>query len=484
MRKFEQRAFIDGFWTVGWDEKTFPVLNPATGAEIARVPDLGPDAAIAAIKAALGALPAWRDRTGKERARLLRDLFYAIMVNKEALARLISEEGGKVLREARSEVEYAASYVEWFAEEAKRTYGETVPETVAGRRLWVNKEAVGVCALITPWNFPAAMVTRKLAPALAAGCTVVLKPSEHTPLTALALAELCNEVGIPPGVVNVVTASQGAGIGTAFCTSEAVRKISFTGSTNVGRMLMRESASSIKKLSLELGGNAPFIVFDDANLEAAVSGAIASKFRHSGQTCVSANRFLVQSGIYEAFRHRLCESASALSVNWPESETADIGPLISGAAVSKVCDLVDEAISEGACIISGGRASGFAANYFEPTIIEGVNTGMRIAREEIFGPVAVLMKFETEDEAIALANSTEAGLASYVYSQNVERIFRVIRRLEFGMVGINEGILSTEVAPFGGIKTSGLGREGSRHGIEDYMELKYVCLGGLGPSPK
>ncbi|MGB4673234.1 MAG: NAD-dependent succinate-semialdehyde dehydrogenase, partial [Azovibrio sp.] len=428
-----------------------------------------------AIAAAAAALPAWRERTAKARAQVLLQWLRLIQQHTEDLAALITAEGGKPLAEARGEVAYGASFVEWFAEEGKRAYGETVPSPAADKRLLVIKQPVGVCAAITPWNFPLAMITRKVAPALAAGCTVVVKPAGQTPLTALALARLAEAAGFPAGVFNLVTGDPAA-IGGALTASPVVRKLSFTGSTEVGRLLMAQSAPTLKKLSLELGGNAPFIVFDDADLDQAVAGALAAKYRNSGQTCVCANRFLVQAGIHDAFAARLAEQVAALVVGDGSEPGTQQGPLIDANALAKVEAHVADALEKGARLLTGGHPHPRGGNFFEPTVLAGVTPAMRVAREETFGPVAPLFRFETEAEAIQMANATEYGLAAYFYSRDVARCFRVGEALEYGMVGINTGLISNEVAPFGGIKQSGLGREGSRHGLDEYLELKYLCF--------
>jgi succinate-semialdehyde dehydrogenase/glutarate-semialdehyde dehydrogenase len=474
------RTCIGGQWQGAASGASVPVLDPASGATVTTVPDMGLEDARSAIDAAHGALGAWGGLLAKERAALLHALYEAMMVNQEDLARIITAECGKPITEARGEIAYGASFFQWFAEEAKRVYGDVIPATAPGRRNVILKQPVGVCAAITPWNFPNAMIARKVAPALAAGCTIVVKPAEDTPLSALALAALAEEVGIPAGVINVVTSSRENGyvVGKEFCTSHTVRKVSFTGSTPVGRILMEQSASTIKKISLELGGNAPFIVFDDADVDAAVVGATASKFRNTGQTCVSANRFLVQAGVYDEFARKLAAAVSSMKVG-AGKEGADQGPLINAAGMEKVSSHVDDAVAKGATVMTGGQPHALGGNFFEPTVLTGATTEMAVAREETFGPVAALMKFETEEEAVTLANDTEFGLASYFYTRDLARTWRVSEALEYGMVGINDGIISTEVAPFGGCKSSGLGREGSKYGIDDYLEVKYLCMGGL-----
>ncbi len=470
-----QRCLIGGRWTEADDGATLVVRNPASTAEIARVPACGAAETQNAIAAAEAALPAWRERTAKARAQVLMQWLQLIQQHTEDLAALITAEGGKPLAEARGEVAYGASFVEWFAEEGKRAYGETVPSPAADKRILVIKQPVGVCAAITPWNFPLAMITRKVAPALAAGCTVVVKPAEQTPLTALALARLAEQAGFPAGVFNVITGDPVA-IGGALTASPVVKKLSFTGSTEVGRLLMAQSAPTLKKLSLELGGNAPFIVFDDANLDQAVAGAIAAKYRNSGQTCVCANRFLVQAGIYDAFAARLAEQVAQLQVGDGSAPGTQQGPLIDAEALAKVQSHVADALEKGARLLTGGRPHARGGNFFEPTVLADVTPAMRVATEETFGPVAPLFRFDTEAEAIRMANATEYGLAAYFYTRDVARAFRVGEALEYGMVGINTGLISNEVAPFGGIKQSGLGREGSRHGLDEYLELKYLCL--------
>ncbi|MBA3902845.1 MAG: succinate-semialdehyde dehydrogenase I [Rhodocyclaceae bacterium] len=475
------QCYIDGAWTGADGGATFAVNNPADGAQLAVVPDMGAAETRRAIAAADKAWPAWRNKTAKERAAILRKWYELILVNTEDIALLMTSEQGKPLAEARGEVVYGASFVEWFAEEAKRVYGDTIPATTADKRLIVIKQPIGVCAAITPWNFPAAMITRKVAPALAAGCTVVVKPAEQTPLTALALAELAHRAGFPAGVFNVVTgsAAQAPKIGGELTSSPIVRKLSFTGSTEVGRLLMAQCAPTIKKVSLELGGNAPFIVFDDADLDAAVEGALASKYRNTGQTCVCANRLLVQDGIYDAFAAKLAEKVKRMKVGGGLEEGVMQGPLIDAQALAKVEEHVADALAKGARVLTGGRRHALGGTFYEPTVIANVTPEMKCAREETFGPVAPLFRFRSEAEAVALANSTEFGLAAYFFSRDVARCFRVGEALEYGMVGVNTGIMSNEVAPFGGVKQSGIGREGSKYGIEDYLEIKYLCLGGI-----
>ncbi|MDP2793248.1 MAG: NAD-dependent succinate-semialdehyde dehydrogenase [Sulfurisoma sp.] len=470
------QAFIAGAWT--GTAATYVVRNPASGEELGRVPDMGALETRRAIAAADAAWPAWRALTGKERAAILRRWFELIMANVDDLATIMTSEQGKPLAEARGEVIYAASFVEWFAEEAKRVHGDTLSAPTPGRRIVVLKQPIGVCAAITPWNFPAAMITRKVAPALAAGCTVVAKPAEQTPLTALALAELASRAGFPAGVFNVVTASAASAplVGAELTSNPIVRKLSFTGSTEVGRLLMAQCAPTIKKVSLELGGNAPFIVFDDADVDAAVAGAMASKYRNAGQTCVCANRLLVQEGIYETFARKLAEKVGELKVGCGFEADTTQGPLIDEQALEKVEAHVADAVAKGARILTGGKRHARGGTFFEPTVLADVTPDMRCAREETFGPVAPLFRFKDEDEAIRLANATEYGLAAYFYARDVGRVWRVAEALEYGMVGINVGIIANEVAPFGGVKQSGIGREGSKYGIEEYLELKYLCL--------
>jgi succinate-semialdehyde dehydrogenase/glutarate-semialdehyde dehydrogenase len=474
-----RQAFIDGRWTDGENGQSFAVTNPASGETIVRVPDLGLAETRAAIAAAAQALPPWRALTAKQRSAALKAWHALILAHAEDLAILLTCEQGKPLAESRGEVAYGASFVEWFAEEAKRAYGDIIPETVAGRRLLVLRQPVGVAAAITPWNFPIAMIARKVAPALAAGCTTVVKPAEQTPLSALALAVLAQRAGLPAGVLNVLTTSRPAEAGAELCRNALVRKVSFTGSTEVGRLIMAESAATVKKVSLELGGNAPFIVFDDADVDAAVAGAMACKFRNAGQTCVSANRFLVQDGIYAAFTEKLAAAAAALAVGDGLAPGVEQGPLIDQAAVAKVEDHIADALAKGAKLVCGGRRHALGGTFFEPTLLSDAHPQMRLAREETFGPVAPLFRFSTDEQAVALANDTEYGLACYFYARDLGRVWRVAEALDFGMVGINEGILSTEVAPFGGVKQSGIGREGSRYGLDEYMEMKYLCMGGL-----
>jgi len=472
-------AYIDGAWVTADDGARFPVTDPATGATLAEVPDMGAAETRRAIEAAEAAWPAWRTLTAKERATILRRWFDLQLVHQEALAQLMTAEQGKPLAEARGEVVYGASFVEWFAEEAKRVYGDTIPAHANDRRIVVIKQPVGVVAAITPWNFPIAMITRKCAPALAAGCPVVIKPAALTPLSALALAALAEEAGFPPGVLNVITSKRASEVGDELTSNPAVRKLSFTGSTEVGKLLMRQCAGTVKKVSLELGGNAPFIVFDDADLDAAVVGAMASKYRNAGQTCVCANRILVQDGVYEAFAMKLAAAVASLHVGPGTEEGVSQGPLINAAAVAKVEEHIADAVSNGARVVCGGSRHALGGTFFEPTILADVTTSMMVAREETFGPVAPLFRFHDEAEVIAMANATEFGLAAYFYSRDIGRCWRVAEALEYGMVGINEGIISTELAPFGGVKESGLGREGSKYGLDEFVEVKYLCMGGL-----
>ena len=476
-----EQGYIDGAW-VGADRGgSFAVTNPANGVELARVADMGRSETERAIAAAERALPSWRARTAKDRGAVLRRWFDLIVANAEDLAQLMTAEQGKPLAESRGEVVYGASFIEWFAEEGKRAYGEVIPSYATDRRILTLRQPIGVCAAITPWNFPIAMITRKVAPALAAGCTVVAKPAEATPLCALALAELAERAGFPRGVLNIVTgdAAHAPEIGLALCESPVVRKVSFTGSTEVGRILLKQSAQTVKKLSLELGGNAPFIVFDDADLDAAVEGAIASKYRNAGQTCVCANRLYVQEGVYDEFARRLAAKVAQFKVGPGTEAGVTIGPLIEPAAVAKVEEHLTDALAQGARVLTGGARHALGGLFFEPTILVDVKQGMKVAREETFGPVAPLFRFKTEEEVVAMANATEFGLAAYFFSRDVGRVFRVAEALESGMVCVNSGLLSTEVAPFGGVKQSGLGREGSRHGLDEYLEIKYVCLAGL-----
>ena len=471
------KAFIGGEWRDA--TKHFSVTNPANGKVLAEVPDLGREETLEAVAAAEAAWPNWKRRTAKERANLLRAWFEAIMAHQEDLARLMTMEQGKPIAESRGEVAYGASFVEFYAEEAKRMAGETLQSHGVDKRILVFRESIGVVAAVTPWNFPLAMITRKCAPALAAGCTVVIKPAEATPLTALALVRLAELAGIPAGVINVITASQPAAVGDVLTTDSRVRKFSFTGSTAVGKKLLAQCAGTVKKASMELGGNAPFIVFDDADLEAAVEGAIASKYRNSGQTCVCTNRFLVQSGVYDAFIEKLAARVKQLKVGNGLDAGVLQGPLINQAAVEKVEAHIADALEKGGRLICGGKAHALGGTFFEPSIIADATADMRVAQEETFGPLAPVFRFDTDEQAIAMANATNSGLAAYFYAKDYRRIWHVMEGLEYGMVAVNEGILSTELAPFGGVKESGLGREGSRHGLDEFTELKYVCVGGL-----
>ncbi len=471
-------CYIDGTWVGADSGETVAVTNPATDAAITTVPRCGAAETERAVAAADRALKTWRTTTAAERSRILRRWFDLMHTHQEDLAHLMTAEQGKPLAESRGEIAYAAAYIEWFAEEAKRAYGEVIPSPFKDRQLVVVQEPVGVCAAITPWNFPSAMITRKVAPALAAGCTIVLKPAEQTPLSALALAELAERAGVPPGVFSVVTGKASA-IGGVLTASPTVRKLTFTGSTPIGQLLMQQCAGTVKKLSLELGGNAPFIVFDDADLDAAVAGAMASKYRNAGQTCVCSNRFLVQDSVYDAFAAKLAAATAALNVGNGADEGVTQGPLIDEAAIAKVESLVKDALDKGARVVVGGERHALGGTWYAPTVLADVNPAMAVAREEIFGPVAPLFRFHTEDEAVQMANDTEFGLAAYFYSQSHARVWRVSRQLEYGMVGVNTGLISTEVAPFGGVKLSGIGREGSSHGLSEYLETKYLALAGL-----
>jgi succinate-semialdehyde dehydrogenase/glutarate-semialdehyde dehydrogenase len=467
-------AYLAGTWQSRGD--TIVVTNPSTGDTLGQVADCTVSDAQAAIDAAALAQKDWAKRTGKDRAVILRKLYELMVAHADDLAMILTAEMGKPLAEAKGEIMYGASFVEWFGEEAKRIYGDTIPGHQPDKRIMVMKQPVGVVGAITPWNFPNAMIARKIGPALAAGCAMVVKPAAETPLSALAMAKLAEEAGVPAGVLSILPSSDAEGVGQEFCANPKMRKISFTGSTNVGRILMRQSADHIKKLSLELGGNAPFIVFDDADLDAAVAGAIISKYRNAGQTCVCSNRIFAQSGIYDAFVEKLTQAVGDLAVGDGFAEGSVIGPLISEAAVAKVQAHIEDATGKGAKITLGGDRHEKGGTYFQPTVLSGATTDMLIAREETFGPVAPVFKFDTADEVIAAANDTEFGLASYVYTQNLTQVFQMMEELEYGMVGVNTGLISTEVAPFGGMKESGLGREGSMYGIEDYIEMKYCCI--------
>jgi len=473
------QAYVNGAWLDG--AAGFDVTNPADGSSIGPVPNLGAAETQAAIDAAQAAFPDWAAKTGKERAALMRKWFELMLAHADDLAALMTAEQGKPLAEAKGEVIYGASFIEWFGEEAKRVSGDVPATTWRDKRMVVLKQPIGVCASITPWNFPIAMITRKVAPALAAGCTIVIKPAEQTPLSALALAELAQRAGIPAGVLNIITADaeRSVEVGHVLCASPTVRHLSFTGSTPVGRILMQQCAPTVKKLALELGGHAPFIVFDDADLDAAVEGALASKYRNAGQTCVCTNRFYVHESVHDAFVAKLAEGAAQIKVGNGFEPGVAQGPLIDEQAVAKVEEHVADALAKGAKVESGGKKHALGGRFFEPTVLSNVSAGMRIMREETFGPVAAVIKFKTEAEAVAAANDTEFGLASYFYSRDIGRVWRVAEQLDYGMVGINTGIISNEVAPFGGVKQSGLGREGSTYGMDEYLEIKYLCMGGI-----
>ncbi|MBC7575213.1 MAG: NAD-dependent succinate-semialdehyde dehydrogenase [Herminiimonas sp.] len=473
------RAYINGAWVDA--ASAFDVINPADGVTIGSVPNMGAPEAQAAIDAAAAAFPAWAAKTGKERAAIMRKWFDLINANADDLALLMTAEQGKPLAEAKGEVMYGNSFIEWFAEEAKRVSGDVMASTWSDKRMVVLKQPIGVCASITPWNFPIAMITRKVAPAVAAGCTIVIKPAEQTPLSALAIAELAHRAGLPAGVINIVTADAARSIevGNLLCASPTVRHLSFTGSTPVGRILMQQCAPTVKKLGLELGGHAPFIVFDDADLDAAVDGALQSKYRNAGQTCVCTNRFYAHESIYDAFVTKLAAGAAAIKVGSGFESGVGLGPLIDNQAVDKVKDHVADAVAKGATVLTGGKPHALGGHFYEPTVLSNITADMKIMHEETFGPVAAVIKFKTEDEAIAAANDTEFGLASYFYSRDIGRVWRVAEKLEYGMVGINTGLISNEVAPFGGVKQSGLGREGSRYGMDEYLEMKYLCMGGI-----
>ncbi len=475
---FRQQCYIDGIWVDADDGMVIQVTDPATGNVLGSVPDIKSGETQRAIEAANRALPEWRRKTAKERASILRKWNDLMLVNQDDLARLMTCEQGKPLAESKGEIAYAASFIEWFAEEGKRVYGELIPEPTSDRRIIVTKDPIGVCAAITPWNFPSAMITRKAGPALAAGCTMVVKPATSTPLSALALAELAERAGVPAGVFNVVTGGSHA-IGGEMTSNPIVRKLTFTGSTEVGKLLMQQCAGTVKKVSLELGGNAPFIVFDDADLDAAVDGALASKYRNAGQTCVCANRILIQESVYDVFTEKLAAAVNNLKVGSGLEEGVVQGPLIDIKAVEKVEAHIADATGKGARLVLGGKRHSLGGTYFEPTVLADVTEDMVVSKEETFGPVAPLFRFKTEDQAIAIANNTEFGLASYFYSRDIGRIWRVGESLEYGIVGVNVGIISNEVAPFGGIKESGIGREGSHFGIEEFLEVKYLCIGGM-----
>jgi succinate-semialdehyde dehydrogenase / glutarate-semialdehyde dehydrogenase len=471
------QAYIGGKWENANGGATHDVINPASREKIGTVPDMGAAETRRAIEAAHAAFPAWAAKTAKERATVLRRWYELMMANQEDLAALMTAEQGKPLAESKGEIAYAASFLEWFAEEGKRLYGDTIPGHQADKRILVLRQPVGVVAAITPWNFPAAMITRKAGPALAAGCTFVCKPAIQTPYSALAMAELSTRAGIPAGVFNIVTGAGAGGIGTEMTSNPIVRKLTFTGSTSVGKRLMAQCSETMKKISMELGGNAPFIVFEDADLDAAITGAIASKYRNTGQTCVCANRLLVQSSVYDAFTRKLADAVARLRVGDGLKGATDQGPLIDAKALAKVEEHIADAVSKGAQVASGGKRHALGGTFFQPTILTNVTPEMKVAREETFGPVAPLFRFETEAEAVRMANDTEFGLAAYFYTRDLARSWRVSEALEYGIVGLNTGIISTEVAPFGGVKESGTGREGSKYGILDYTELKYVCIG-------
>ena len=475
---FRTEAFIGGQWVSADDGGTLDIINPATGVGIAKVARCGTAETRRAIEAAHAAQVEWRERTVKERSAILRRWFELMMESQEDLAQILTAEQGKPLAEARGEIAYGASYIEWFAEEGKRVYGDTIAPPSNDKRLVCIKQPVGVVACITPWNFPNAMLTRKIAPALASGCTVVCKPANATPLSAYAFAVLAERAGVPAGVINLVTGKT-AEIGREMTSNPLVRKLTFTGSTEVGKQLMSECAGTVKRTSMELGGNAPFIVFDDADLDAAVAGAIASKYRNAGQTCVCANRMLVQEGVYEAFAEKLALAVGQLKMGVGTEDGVNVGPLINEGAADDVMAFVDDAVEKGARVVTGGRRSDLGACFVEPTILTDVSDDMRVFREEIFGPIAPLFRFSNEEEAIAMANDTEFGLACYFYARDIGRIWRVAEGLEYGIVGINEGIISNEMAPFGGVKESGQGREGSKYGLDDYLEIKYLCMGGI-----
>lgn len=472
-------GYIGGAWVDAASGETFAVRNPATGDVLATLPDMGAVETRSAIEVSEEAFRSWRAVAAKERSAVLQRWYRLIMEAQEDLAQILTAEMGKPLAEARGEIAYGASFIEWFAEEGKRVYGDVIPAPQGDRRIMVIKQPIGVVGAITPWNFPNAMITRKVAPALAVGCAVVVKPAAETPLSALALAELAERAGVPKGVLNVVVGTKSRDIGGELCANQTVRKLTFTGSTEVGRILMRQCSDDIKKVSLELGGNAPFIVFDDADIDAAVDGAMASKYRNSGQTCVCANRLYVQSGVYDAFVEKLAAKVLEMKVGNGADDGVVQGPLINDEAIEKVEEHIADALSKGGELVTGGKRHSLGGSFFEPTLIRNVTKDMKVAREETFGPVAPVFRFETEADVIAQANDTEFGLASYFYARDLARVWRVAEALEYGMVGINTGILSTEVAPFGGVKQSGLGREGSKYGIEDYVEMKYLCMAGL-----
>ena len=472
----ETRAFVAGEWVGADDGTTFPVTNPARGDVICEVPNLGRAETARAIEAAAAAMKDWAARTAKERAQVMRRWYDLMMQNQDDLGRILTAEMGKPLAEAKGEIAYGAGFIEWFGEEAKRVYGETIPGHQRDKRITVLKQPIGVVGSITPWNFPNAMIARKAGPALAVGCGFVARPAAETPLSALAMAVLGERAGLPKGILSVITSKRSSDIGKEFCENPLIRKLTFTGSTEVGRILLRQAADQVIKCSMELGGNAPFIVFDDADLDAAVAGAMASKFRNNGQTCVCANRIYVQAGVYDAFAKKLAAAVAALKVGDGLDEGTDAGPLINADAFDKVEEHIQDVIMGGGQVVTGGKRHALGGTFFEPTVVTGVTSDMKVAKEETFGPLAPLFRFETEEEAIARANDTIFGLASYFYARDIGRITRVQEALEYGIVGVNTGIISTEVAPFGGVKQSGLGREGSSHGVEDYLEMKYVCL--------
>ncbi len=475
---FKQQAFIDGKWVDADSGDRNEIKNPSTGEILGTVPNCGAAEAKRAVEAANAAWPAWRSKTAKERAVILRRWYELMLGNQDDLGRIMTAEQGKPLNEAIGEIGFAASFIDWFAEEGKRLYGDTIPTHAPDKRLVVIKQPIGVTTAITPWNFPSAMITRKAGPALAAGCPMVIKPAPETPFSALALCELAERAGVPAGIISVVT-GDAIEIGGEFTRNPIVRKLSFTGSTNVGKLLMKQCSDTVKKVSLELGGNAPFIVFNDADLKAAISGAMVSKFRNTGQTCVCANRIMVQSGVYEKFTKMMTEATEQLKVADGFTEGVDQGPLINEAAVEKIENHVKDALAKGAKLLTGGHRHKLGGTFYEPTVLSDVTTDMLAAKEESFGPMAPIFKFETEEEVIAMANDTESGLAAYFYSRDIGRIWRVAEGLEYGLVGVNDGLISTEIAPFGGVKESGTGREGSKYGIDDYLELKYICMGGI-----
>ncbi|WP_370276910.1 NAD-dependent succinate-semialdehyde dehydrogenase [Pontibacterium sp.] len=475
----KESAYINGEWVTAASQETMEVINPADGSYLAAVPDLGVEDATCAIEAAEVAFKSWKKTTAKERAVILRRWFELITENADALAELLTKEQGKPLREAKGEVLSCASFFEWYGEEAKRTYGETIPSNMGSTRLLTVKQPIGVVAAITPWNFPISMIARKAAPAIAAGCTIVIKPAEDTPLCALALAALAEQAGVPAGVINVITTKRPIEVGRELCTNPIVRKVSFTGSTPVGKIILGMSAQTVKKASMELGGNAPFIVFDDADLDAAVAGAIASKYRNAGQTCICTNRIYVQAGIYDEFVARYQAVVEGMTIGSGMDADTDIGPLINAAAVNKTDGLVKRALEEGAELKVGGDRHPAGDRFYQPTVLTNITEDMEIAQAELFSPISTIFKFEEESEVVERANNTPYGLAAYVYTRDVGRVWRVSEDLEYGMVGVNEGMISNELAPFGGVKESGVGREGSKHGMDDYMELKYICMGGI-----